>query len=279
MAKPAFRRPQALPNIPLSRMVLQRQHPLAPGLAFYIICQGGKAIDLCTGAVGTPSGTFTEASVRDGRGSGMAAASSAYFDFGHKTEWSLTTAVSLVWRGVLDSDPGGTTSRCVVFKAATDLGFSTRCSFHTAGALRFVRCTGGDFRTMGGPSSSTGTLKTYGVASPTNPANCNFYVDGAGSAGSSLAGGATSSADSSRSLMVGRFPFTSNSGQFDGKTTVVIGWGRELSAREMLMVHLDMYSLIADKRDRRALFTGTSPPPPPPSNNNYFMPLLGVGDD
>lgn len=259
MAQPAFRRPGRAPLIPLSRMALAQAHPLRAGLRFCIVCQGGVAVDLVTGAKATVSGTLAERTMQDGRTADFDG--SDYFNFSDNDTWDITGDITLFWRGITDSD--GTFF--LVGKNTNDVGANTPFYFSSlaASGLDFIRTdAAGNFSFWRAATGTTANAPvSYGVTCPAiSNVSCTMYRNGSPAAATLLfSAGTATPTGNSQPLRIGR-DIAGTPKQLDGGVSIVLGWQRQLAAAQHMRVHRDPYQLIVDKRDRDAMIAAAAAP-------------------
>lgn len=229
---------------PWTRWRINPAHPLANSLRFYILCGNGQAVDLVTGRLATFSGTYGDGAMfPDGQAADIDG--SDYFDFADEPSHNITGDITLVWRGVLDSNSTGT----LCAKATSDAGFNSPFYFvlNSVPCVDFVRTNAGDFAFHRSSSSaSTGVTTTLGATATAANANVTFYFDGVGepTTGPLFGGGATTVTANTQPLRIGR-DIAGTPKQLDGRVSVVMGWARILPASDMRLIHYDPYSLIA----------------------------------
>lgn len=259
MARAAFRRPGQAPVIPLARMGLALSHPLRAGLRFCIVCQGGMAVDLVTGAKATVSGTLAERTMVDGRMADFDG--SDYFNFPDNDTWDITGDITLFWRGIVDSD--GTFF--LVGKNTNDVGANSPFYFSTlaASGLDFIRTdAAGNFSFWRAATGTTANAPvSYGVTCPAvSNVSCTMYRNGAPSSATlQFSAGTATPTGNSQPLRLGRDIATTPK-QLDGGISVVIGWARQLNAAQHMSIHRDPYQLIVDRGARgvRVMISGTT---------------------
>ena len=250
MARAAFRRPGQAPAIPLARMGLALSHPLRAGLRFYIVCQGGMAVDLVTGAKATVSGALAERTMVDGRMADFDG--SDYFNFPDNDTWDITGDITLFWRGIVDSD--GTFF--LVGKNTNDVGANSPFYFSTlaANGLDFVRTdAAGNFSFWRAACGTTVNAPvSYGVTCPAvSNVSCTVYRNGVpSSAALQFSAGTATPTGNSQPLRLGRDIATTPK-QLDGGISVTMGWARQLNTAQHVSVHRDPYQLIVDRKSRR----------------------------
>lgn len=92
---------------PTRPVPIDRSHPLASSLRFFIVFIDGVAIDLQSWAIGTRNGSPVVQASRIPAGTGtvakLTAGSSDYYEFAHRPEWEITGAISLAWRGIVST--------------------------------------------------------------------------------------------------------------------------------------------------------------------------------
>lgn len=205
-------------------------HWAAPYLRFAIILQDGKAWDAITRRYVQSVGEINGRRLSDALGSDFD--STDYFEFAHDPRYALVGAVTLFFRGVVDT---GSAIRHFCGKhltsGATVNVFDFRTNADATPLLTLVRANTAT-RNWAGPAVTLGAYKNYAVSQGSSiEGTPTFYVNGVPTAGTNIGGTGTGAPTSDTStLRIGRR--ADGLAQLDGAASLVMGFNKVLTAKQ-----------------------------------------------
>jgi hypothetical protein len=233
---------------------LDRAHPLARGLQFAVLFDGGgPAVDKVRGFVSVPTNAPTGLAVQEsgfGAGANFPAAGTAYHAFPQTATAAMdapfTGLLTILWRGVVRV--AGSFSD-FAHKTQTNGGsfcpFDLRTDNGTPPKLVLVRSSsaGAGQWTSTGPTIVVGTLHNYAVTQAGDGVNTTaaFYID-AVSSGSSVTGNTNAPVGAAQAICIGRR--LDGAVQMNGICSACYIWSRILPASEIAWLAFEPYAFF-----------------------------------
>lgn len=248
-------------------MQINRSHPLAPSLRFFIVFINGVAIDLVSWAIGARNGSAAiqggGVPVGGGTVAKLAAGTSDYYEFAHRPEWDLLGELTLAWRGRLNT--GGVFHNFAgkhLTTGATNNPFDFRSTNDNPPRIALVRAAASGSLSNHFSNSDPFTLGASSTAEVTQGATLDlaptFYANGRQAALFTNSSGPASPATSSSAVLrVGRRP--DGVEQMDGFTEYVAGWATLLDADELREFRMAPYALLAPRETPVGVHVGGGP--------------------
>lgn len=234
---------------PSGSFVLNRLHPLARSLRFFIATDGqGNFYEYVNGPVATKNGSAIAGMLQRGYGTSKVAkltsAGSDFLSLANDTSHDIVGDLSLLWSGQLNS---GSAFRSFVAKCTNNASTATPYDFRTDNSAAplaiLARASAGSSLQFSSSPLSIPLSKpaTVGVSIAVANAFATFYINNI--VLQQNPGSAITPTASATSLRVGRRP--DGVVQMDGFTEFVMGWARVLSTAEFSALYDNPYQIVS----------------------------------